>query len=78
MTDASGQDRIDPNALTPEQVAKVLSAYGEPVPVEWVLQDIEEGCPTNPDGTVHLMTYTAWLTRELVRREFGSSSSSPD
>lgn len=71
-------EKLNPNALTPEQVSQVLSQFGEPVPVEWVHADIAEGCPTNEDGTVNIIVYTAWLTREVVRREAGPNSTPPD
>ena len=65
--------RLDPNALTPEQMAHVLSQFGEPVPLEWVEKDVAAGCPTNEDGTLNTIVYMAWITRELIRRETGSS-----
>lgn len=54
-------------AISVAQVAKVLSAAGERrVTEEMVRADIEAGAPTNADGTVNLVHYTAWLVQEVV------------
>ena len=54
-------------ALTIDQVAKVLSnAGGRKITEEMILLDIEAGAPSNPDGTVNLIYYTAWLVRGVV------------
>jgi hypothetical protein len=66
----AGEGRMNPNALTPEQVAIVLSkgsANRWRVTEADVRADIEAGLPTNPDGTLSLMTYCAWLLRERSR-----------
>jgi len=63
--------RMNPNALTPEQVALVLSkgsANRWRVTEAEVRADIEAGLPINPDGTLNLVTYCAWLIRERGRR----------
>lgn len=62
--------RMNPNALTPEQVALVLSkgsANRWRVTEAEVRADIEAGLPTNADGTLNLVTYCAWLIRERGR-----------
>ncbi|MBX3452749.1 MAG: hypothetical protein KF777_24650 [Planctomycetaceae bacterium] len=62
--------RMNPNALTPHDLALILSkgsANRWRVTEDEVRADIEAGAPTNPDGTIHLMTYCAWLIRERGR-----------
>jgi hypothetical protein len=45
-------------------MARVLTASGpRPVAVETMRQDIDDGAPTNPDGSVNLVHYAAWLVR---------------
>jgi hypothetical protein len=61
---------MNPNALTPEQVALILSkgsANRWLVTEAEVRADIEAGLPTNPDGTLNLVTYCAWLIQERGR-----------
>jgi hypothetical protein len=51
--------------LTLAQLAEVLSSESdEPITVEEIQAHIEAGCPVNPDGTMNLLAYGAWLTRE--------------
>ncbi|MEZ6099994.1 MAG: hypothetical protein R3E01_13580 [Pirellulaceae bacterium] len=59
---------VDPNRLTPEQAAKLLSAAaGVRVTVEQIEQDIEAGAPTTADGAINLVHYAAWLVKEMSR-----------
>jgi hypothetical protein len=54
-------------ALTPEQVAKILAAAGNRRITEAMIRaDIETGAPANPDRTVNLVHYAAWLAREAA------------
>ena len=54
-------------ALTVAQAAKVLSAAGgRRITVEMLLSDIDAGSPVNPDGTINLVHYTAWLVKEMA------------
>ncbi|MBI1373342.1 MAG: hypothetical protein GC159_11480 [Phycisphaera sp.] len=54
-------------ALTPAQAAKILATAGSRRITEAMVRaDIEAGAPTNADGTVNLMHYTAWLVREAA------------
>ena len=62
------QGSVDPNRLTPPQAAKLLSAAAKvQIPVEQIEQDIQSGAPTNPDGTLNLMHYAAWLVKGMGR-----------
>ena len=63
-----GNTPLDPNRLTPQQAAKLLSAASKVrVPVEQIVADLEAGAPQNPDGTMNLMHYAAWLVGEMGR-----------
>jgi hypothetical protein len=54
-------------ALTPAQAARVLAAAGNRLITEaMVSADIDAGAPTNADGTINLVHYTAWLAREVA------------
>ncbi|MCA9222998.1 MAG: hypothetical protein KDA71_21920 [Planctomycetales bacterium] len=59
---------LDPNRLTPDQAAKLLSAAAKVrVPLEHIVADLEAGAPTNPDGTINLVHYAAFLVKEMGR-----------
>ena len=61
------EDGLRLTALTIPQVAKVLSAAGsQMINEQMVRQDIDAGAPVNPDGTVNLIHYAAWLVREVA------------
>ncbi len=51
--------------ITVDDLAKYLSAMGgEKITPERIREHIAAGAPTNADGTMHLIEYAAWLTRE--------------
>ena len=55
-------------ALNAEQLAKVLSAAGgRRITEEMICADMDAGAPVNPDGTVNLIHYTAWLVKGDAR-----------
>jgi len=58
---------LNPMALTAEEAAKMLG-----VPREWVEEDLAAGAPRNPDGTINLVHYAAWLNRAVAQRETDS------
>jgi hypothetical protein len=59
---------VSPNALTVEQLAQVLSAAAQRrVSIEHIQADIEAGAPTNADGTLSVLDYTAWQLQEMHR-----------
>ena len=54
-----------PLALTVPQLAKILSAVGgRQISEKMIRADIDASAPSNPDGTMNLVHYTAWLARE--------------
>ena len=59
---------LDPNRLSVEQAAKLLSAAAKVrVPAEQIAADLDAGAPRNPDGTINLVHYAAWLVKEMGR-----------
>lgn len=72
MSDTNAEGRqggpLNPQALRLEDVARVLSASGpRPVTVEMLQADIDDGAPTNADGTINLLEYARWLISEMLR-----------
>ena len=60
--------RIDPNRLTLDQAAKLLSAAANVrIPADQIAADLETGAPRNPDGTINLVHYAAWMLKEMGR-----------
>lgn len=60
--------------ITPEDLARALTAAsGRQVRVEEIRTDIELGAPVNPDGTMHLVNYMAWMLKERKAGREGSS-----
>lgn len=55
-------------ALDVATVAALLTKVGGRVTAEMVKADIAAGAPTNPDGTVNLVHYAAWMVKELSNR----------
>lgn len=55
----------NPARLKVARVAELLSiAGGKPVTARQLKADVARGAPTNPDGTLHLLKYTAWLIED--------------
>ena len=54
-------------ALPPAKVAEVLRRAGSRhATLETVQADLAAGAPANPDGSINLLAYGAWLVRELA------------
>jgi hypothetical protein len=67
--DAEPAARLNPNALSVADAARMLTKVGGlPVTVDMIRADHCSGAPANPDGTVNLVHYCAWLVRECRRR----------
>jgi hypothetical protein len=61
---------LDPTALALPDAVRLLSAVGQSgVTVEMLEADIAAGAPTNPNGTINLVTYTAWMLLEMSRAD---------
>ncbi len=62
----SDGNQVDPARLTIEQAAKLLSAaFRERIEIETLQSDLDDGAPTNTDGTINLVHYAAWQAKEL-------------
>jgi hypothetical protein len=58
---------LNTNALTLADVVRVLSSAGaKGITEEKVRGDIAAGAPTNPDRTINMIHYMAWLTKEIA------------
>ena len=65
-----GEGPIDPQRLSVEQAAKVMSAaFNRRIEAERIRLDIDAGAPTNRDGSLNLVHYAAWLAKEMGRGE---------
>lgn len=64
MTDG----RINPAALSLADLARVLTAAGgRAVDVARLEADVAADAPRNPDGTINLVHYAAWLVEQEAR-----------
>ena len=61
--------RLAPGAIPVAELVKALNALGAKVTVEQIREDVAAGAPTNPDGTMNLVHYGAWLAREAKRAD---------
>lgn len=53
-------------ALKPDQVVDVLVKSGfRDITLELLHSDFDLGAPRNPDGTVNLIHYMAWMLKEI-------------
>lgn len=60
--------QLNPAALPLRDAARLLAKVGGPSITEAMLRaDVEAGAPTNPDGTLNLVHYAAWLVKALGR-----------
>ena len=57
--------KYDINALEIDDLVQFLKSVGSSAATrEAVEADIAAGCPVNPDGTISLPRYAAWLVRQ--------------
>ncbi len=60
------QPALNPAALRLADAAAVLSRVGgTPITTDMLEADLEAGAPANPDGTINLVHYTAWLVKAM-------------
>lgn len=63
------QPLLSPTAMPLADTAKLLSKIaGQTVEPAMLEEDIADGAPTNPDGSINLVHYAAWLVREMAQR----------
>lgn len=59
-----------PAALDIADLARLLGASGaRHIDADRIRADIDAGAPTNADGTVNLVHYSAWLARQVAAQE---------
>ena len=64
----SDNPQLNPATLTIEQAARLLSAVStKAISSDKLQKDVEDGAPTNEDGTINLVHYAAWLVKEMGR-----------
>jgi hypothetical protein len=65
----SGEERksMNPNALALPDAALLLRKLGARITDDQLSDDVADGAPTNGDGTLNLVHYTAWLLKEMGR-----------
>jgi len=67
---SEGNNQVDPTRLSIEQAGKLLSAaFRERIDVTKIQEDLDAGAPTNADGTINLVHYSAWQAKEMGRGE---------
>ena len=64
MTAETRDPAVNPNAMPVDVAAKVLVKANSAVTEAMLRTDLASGAPTNPDGTINLVHYAAWLVRE--------------
>ena len=67
MPQDTGRKSVNPSALAVAELAQLLSKVGGHAITEaMIASDVTSGAPANPDGTVNLVHYAAWLAKEVV------------
>lgn len=62
------REELNPNAMTAEQAALLFSKLARRrVEVEQIQADIDAGAPTDESGRLNVLTYAAWLLKEMNR-----------
>lgn len=67
--DPSLPDRPDapanPTRVTTAQAAELLTREGKTtITTAMIEADLKAGAPTNPDGTINLVQYAAWILKQ--------------
>lgn len=61
---------LNPSALALGDAAHLFSRLsGKSITVGMLEADLLAGAPRNPDGTLHVVHYAAWLVKEMGRRD---------
>ena len=64
---SDGTPRLNPAAMTVKDAAKLLTrAGGVRITEAQIHTDIDDGAPTNANGTINPVHYAAWLVREMA------------
>lgn len=66
MQNEESPTQLNPAALSVTYAARMLTKVGgQTVSDETVRADLAAGAPSNPDGTINLVHYGAWLAKEM-------------
>lgn len=67
MDEQMSSNQLKITAMSVPDLARLLKHAGSRHVSEAAIQkDIDAGCPANPDGTINLIHYAAWLLKEEV------------
>ena len=67
MSEGPEKPQLSPTAMSVRDTVRLLTKVGgEAVTEDMLQEDIRDGAPANPDGTINLVHYAAWLVRELA------------
>ncbi len=73
------QGGLNPAALSVTDTARTLTRVGgRPISEAMIERDIDDGAPTNGDGTINLVHYAAWLVKDLAERGSGGGGNRGD
>ena len=65
MEHDASKAKLSLTALRIAEYASLLTKIGsKPISVNDIQEDLNSGAPSNSDGTINLVHYTAWLARE--------------
>lgn len=68
MSETPDKPALSPTAIPLATLAQLLSRLGStPITEAMLRDDLADGAPQNPDGTINLVHYVAWLVKELSR-----------
>ncbi len=60
---------LNPAALSVTDTARLLTRVGgQAISEAMIERDIDDGAPTNGDGTINLVHFAAWLVRDMAER----------
>jgi hypothetical protein len=68
MAEGPDKSQLSPTALSLRDTVRLLTKTGgEPVTEDMLQADIQVGAPINPDGTLNLVHYAAWLVKQMAK-----------
>jgi hypothetical protein len=68
MNQDESKQPLRPTSLSVADAARLLTkAGGRSITAETIQADLAAGAPANADGTINLVHYAAWLSKEMVR-----------
>lgn len=69
MAEETEKSQLSLTSMSPRDTVRLLSKVsGETLTEDMLVEDLEAGAPTNPDGTINLVHYAAWLVKQMGKR----------